>query len=240
MKKTIKVLILTAALLFQAAVASAAMAVYDATAVAKLTAELEQWTQQMTYWKQQLASIDSTNTTALQTQISTYQTLQSELDGLLTDYDALATNWDALYTDYTSDTWTGTTTSDYLADLETVNAAMQNAQRQAMVAQGLAADTYSDLATLSTLLSANQNATGTVQAQQITNQIAALQVKQLVRLQQMLAQYNKAQLLNMREQRQATTRAQKGFETLVPDAEDVAPNWDSTFDYKGGKSSTED
>lgn len=238
MRKKISILFL--AMLFvmaQLAPVYAAYPVYDATAVAKLVEELQKWEQQMAYWKQQLASIDPTNSSALKSQIAQFQALQNQLDGLLNDYNTLATNWDALYKDFSSSSWKGTTTADYLADLENVGEALKAVQREAMIAQGMAAETNDDLTILSSLVDSSQNATGTVQAQQVANQIAALQVRQLVRLQQMMAEYHKAQLMQTREQQQQATRAQKGYETLIPSAEEINPDWTNTVNSTGGKSS---
>jgi len=200
--------------------AHADVPVIDLTAEANLAQQITKWEQELTYWHQQLAQLNPANTAQILATVKQIQTIQTQIDGLLSDYQAVQQQWDNTFKDYS--TWSGKTGRDYFSDLNAVIAELKQSQKNALAAQGLVSQTAEDQDTLGTLLQSSQNATGSVQVQQAANQLIALEVQQMFRLQQMLSSFNQQQLLYLRDQQQNTDRFNAAIQPSFSDKPDLS------------------
>jgi P-type conjugative transfer protein TrbJ len=222
LKKTGKLLlpVVLALLILVVPMACADLPVIDMTAVANLTQQLAQWQQELAYWQQQLAQVDPANTAQILTTVQQIKSIQSQINGLLADYKAVQEQWDSTFQDYS--TWSGKTGGDYVSDLNAVVSQTKQSQKNALAAQGLVSQTADDQDTLGTLLQSSQNATGTVQVQQTANQLIALEIQQIIRLQQMLSSYNQSQLQYLRTQQQNADRYNSATQPSFTDKPDFS------------------
>lgn len=173
--------------------------------------------QQIQYSLQNLASMDSAtaaaNSANIRQQIGQLQTLQQTFSGLMSDYTSLQGQWGETYKDFTG--YNGMTTPDFLTQMQRVLTMTNNTTQGAAYTQGQVQTSLAGSAsTLDQLLVASQSSQGALSAAQAGNQIAAFNAQQMLILQNMIAEYNKAQLTYMQQQTErekAQTEAAKAF-----------------------------
>lgn len=196
MKKKLLHATLAAALLLTplAPRAEAALTVYDPAAVEQMVQNVTYMSQQLQLSLQNLAKMDSSAASAnmgqIQQQLAQLQQLQSQIRGLTMDYANMEQSWDETYKDFGD--FNGMSGQDYASHAQKLAEVTNNSIYDAMVAQGLVAQLGNDEANLQSLAAASQNAQGALAAVQAGNQIAALQAQQLMRLQQIMAQSERA------------------------------------------------
>ena len=92
----------------------------------------------------------------------------------------------------------------------------RDAFQQTMLVQSQIAQTVqTDTAKLSGLVSASQDAVGSLQAQQATNQLLALSIKQQLQVQSLLASQGRAQALNDANNAEAEEEGRAAFTTFL-------------------------
>lgn len=117
--------------------------------------------------------------------------MQNNMDGLIMDYANFQAAWDSQYHDFSD--YGGMSGEEYAQNAQNLLSSLNQSVYNAMQAQGLVAQNYDTASALQTLMQASQSAEGALSAAQVANQIAALQVQQLMQFQQIVAQSNRAQ-----------------------------------------------
>lgn len=196
---------------------AAALVVYDPSNYAQnLQSALNSATQIQNQMKQlendaaNLQYMDSATASAtmyrIQDNLAQLQMLQQQTQGMVMDYTDFQTAWDQQYQDFSA--YSGMTGADYAEQAMRMTQTTQNQIYDAMRAQGLIAQAGNDAAALQQLLAASQSAQGARAAAQAGNQIAAMQAQSLMKLQQMIAQNNQAQLAYQQQKLQQDMAAE--------------------------------
>jgi len=84
-----------------------------------------------------------------------------------------------------------------------------------LVQSQIAQTVQSDTAKLAGLVNASQGAVGSLQAQQATNQLLALSIKQQLQVQSLLAAQGRAQALNDANNAEAEEEGRAAFQTFL-------------------------
>jgi P-type conjugative transfer protein TrbJ len=138
-----------------------------------------------------LTSLDPSSQAAVTSQIvntiNQMAQVHAQIQAIGTDYSLLQQQWDAMYKDFGD--FNGMTGADYAQYQQKIASATEAKIKQAMASQGLASDAniQADLNTLNTLLNNSQGSQGALSAIQASNQIAALQIQQLLKMQRIMA-----------------------------------------------------
>jgi len=149
-------------------------------------------------------NLQSLNTSSLNTIVTSL----GQVDGLMAQGQGIAFNVNTTESTYAREfpqQYASAVSNDQLvADAHTrwqdaMDAFQQTLTIQAQVATNVTADT----GTLSTLVNASQGAVGSLQAQQATNQLLALSIKQQLQTQQLMAAQYRAQESESQEQARA-------------------------------------
>lgn len=160
-----------------------------------------------------LSSMDVASAAAnmgqIQQTLAQLQAVQQQATGLTMDYQNFQQQWDQTYPDYAS--YTGMSGADYANQVQQLSEVTQKQIYDAMLAQGLVSQVNGDARNLQSLLSASQSAEGALAAAQAGNQIAAITSQQLMRLQQIVAQSNQAQLSYQEEQKRKERMAKEAM-----------------------------
>ncbi len=150
---------------------------------------------QIAYEIQNLKKMDdklsASNMANLQRSLSTMINLCQNVVGIALNYEQSQSAWDRTYPKFNK--YNGMSGSDYSKQSETIRYQTSNAIYDAMTAQGLVAQLGNDAANLNTLLATSSSTDGVLAAIQVGNQIAALQVQQLMRLQMIMASSYRAE-----------------------------------------------
>ena len=100
-----------------------------------------------------------------------------------------------------------------------MNAFQQTMTVQAQVATNVEADT----GTLSTLVNTSQGAVGSLQAQQATNQLLALSIKQQLQIESLMAAQYRAQALEAARNAESDEQARTAFQKFIGDGHAYTP-----------------
>lgn len=208
--------------------AEAALTVYDPAAVEQMIQNVTYMNQQLQLSLQNLATMDSSAASAnmgqIQQQLAQLQQLQSQIKGLTMDYANMEQSWDETYKDFGD--FNGMSGKDYANHAQKIAEATNNSIYDAMVAQGLVAQLGNDEANLQSLAAASQNAQGALAAAQAGNQIAALQAQQLMRLQQIMAQSERAKSAYEAERAQKEAMSRESNKQAWGESENTTPMQD--------------
>lgn len=170
--------------------------------VATITTQVNTYEQLQAMLKN-LASMDAStaagNMTNIQAQLTDLITLQQQTQGMLVDYQNFQEQWNETYKDYSDAN--GMTALDYANQVEALRQFTEQNMYDTMRSQGLISGMETDANYLNRLLASSQSAEGTRAALQAANQIAGLQIQQLMRFQQMLSDQNRAQTTYYMEQK---------------------------------------
>jgi P-type conjugative transfer protein TrbJ len=126
--------------------------------------------------------------------------------GLAYNFKNMQDQWDANYTKF--DDYNGMSAAQYGQDAAKLIRKTSNGIYDAMKNQGFVAEIGNDHKNLQTLLSASHSARGALAALQACNEIGALQVKQMFRLQQIMATSSRAEAMYYQKQLQEEGMAQ--------------------------------
>jgi len=142
-----------------------------------------------------LASMDAgtqqSTISAIQSKLQQLSAINNGVRGLTMDYARVERQFDQVYPDFSK--YNGMSGEDYAALAEQQQSQTHNAMADAMKAQGLVANGKTDQDNLTALMQASQNSQGALAAAQAGNQIAGMQVQQLLQLQQIMATSARAQ-----------------------------------------------
>ena len=144
---------------------------------------------------------------SIQSSLSRLAQLRNNTRGITMDYSRLQGAWDGVYKNFAA--YNGMSGKDYAAQAQKIMEQSNNSAYDAMKAQGLAAQLGDDATNLNNLLRASNTAPGAVAAAQAGNQISAMTVQQLMRLEQVMATSQRAQssYLAAEAQKQAMANA---------------------------------
>lgn len=207
---------------------AAAMTVYDPSNHAENLAskmqliksyekQLEQFDAQL----KQLSKLDPSQMSGsirqVQEMVSEMNNIRQSVNAIGTDFKSAAQQFDDTFTDYSK--WNGASARDYAEQADKINAAVDDGIKQSILSQGLASpeEMQKTSDSLSTLLEASQNADGIVGVTQAASQIAALQVREIQRMQAIMADSMKGQNLYLKKLMQAdeasAQRAKEFYQT---------------------------
>jgi type IV secretion system protein TrbJ len=146
----------------------------------------------------QAKNLQSMNPTAaqgtmsqIQNALSALATVRNSVRGITMDYTKLQGAYDGVYKNFAS--YNGMSAKQYATQAQGILNQSNNSAYDAMRAQGLTAQIGQDSANLNNLIRASQSASGALAATQAGNQLSAVTIQQLMRLQEVLATSNRAQ-----------------------------------------------
>lgn len=148
----------------------------------------------------------------IQNSLQQLKALKNQTDSLVNNWQDISSKWDTIHKDYAN--MTGLSASNYVKLYKQQQEDKEKTTKQAMQTQGLVSQIDTDSQSLYNLLNANEGAVGALQAAQIGNQLAALQISNLMRLEQMISASNTAQmqyLVDQKEQAEAANAMSKKF-----------------------------
>ena len=185
---------------------ASAMTVYDPSNHAENLASklqlIKSYEKQLEQFDAQLKQLAKLDPSQLSSSIRQVQEMVTEMNKIRTSVNAIGTDFrtamkefDNTFTDYSK--WNGATAEAYADQAERVNNTVEKGIKQSILSQGLASPEEMQKTTdsLSTLLEASQNADGIVGVTQAASQIAGLQVKEMQRLEAIVADSMKGQNL---------------------------------------------
>lgn len=221
---------------------SFAMTVYDPTnhtenlATKLNTIEmLEKQALQIQHEMANLAKLDpamSNETTAkIRNNLNQLNEIRNSINAIGTDYEKLMTGFDDIFPDY--EDWNGCSAEDYAKQVDKINDAWDDAIKQALGSASNASPDEQEKTTeqLESLLSASQNAEGAMGAIQASNQLAALTVAQLKKMETMMADSMRTQNMYYEKQINAEKAAAKRKEEFFANQEKYK---DVQIEEKGG------
>ena len=204
MRRSLTVAAFAGAMLWGVAPARAQFAVIDAANLAQnlLTAartleeinnqlmQIQQLTQMLEYDARNVASLNFLGLGQLTGSLNQVNGLMSQARSLAYNVNSLQSQFSTLFPTYGS----GVTQAQLLSDAQTRWQASVNSFQHTMQVQSqIVSDIASDEALLSSLVGQSQGATGALQAMQATNQLLALQSKQMAATQALLSAGGRAQ-----------------------------------------------
>lgn len=135
--------------------------------------------------------VAAANVNLIQKYLQDLLTMQRNMEGMVMNYSDFQKTWDSQYHDFSE--YSGMTGEEYAQNAENLLKALNQSVYNSMQAQGLVAQHYDTASALQGLIQASQSAEGALAAAQVANQIAALQLQQMMNFQQIVAQSNRAQ-----------------------------------------------
>lgn len=132
--------------------------------------------------------------------------VNNQVRGIVFDAQQAAAQFDAAYPSAAA---SGVSGAQFSARLAQWNASSKNAIVDAVRAQGIVKNTNDDTVAMNALVNASQSSVGALSALQAGNQIAALQVKQTMQLETIMAQSQRAQTAYIAEQNARQEAARK-------------------------------
>ncbi|VBB08469.1 Hypothetical protein LUCI_3741 [Lucifera butyrica] len=155
---------------------------------------------------QNLSSLDQSSMTSqinsVQNSLQTLQQLRQSEKGLTLDWTNAQQAWDSEYTDFKNLNG-GISATDYTTAYKKLSTNTDNALYDAMKSQGLLVQLDDDQQNLVNLMKSSTSAKGALQAAQIGHQLTALEIQNMLRLQQILTMSNRAQTQYMLQQQQS-------------------------------------
>lgn len=163
-----------------------------------------------------LENLDPSSQAAVTSQIANtinqMAQVHAQVQAIGTDYALLQQQWDDTFKDFGD--FNGMKGTDYAQYQKKLLATTEAKIKQAMASQGLASDAnmQADLTTLNTLLNNSQSSQGALSAIQASNQIAALQIQELLKMQRIISDSFGAQSTFMQKQNAQAIAAQQRSE----------------------------
>lgn len=200
---------------------------YDANLETKLQAikQVAQQAQQISHELANLAKLDpaTSNKTGdiIRQSLSDLNSIRKSVNAIGTDYNTVMQEFDELRPDYA--TWNGASAEDYAKQVERVRKAWEKSVEQS-VKSGLIVSPDEQAKTtagIDTLLDASQSAEGAMGALQAANQIAAITVAELQKMQAIMVDSQRTQNLYYQKQIDAEERARKLNEEFSEANEEV-------------------
>ncbi len=160
-----------------------------------------------------LTSLNVSSLTGITNDLQQIGNLMNQAQGIAFDVQSVETLFNQQYPQTYG---AGTSIPQLLSDAQ---ARWQNArsafQQTLMVQSQIAQTVQSDTGKLSTLVTASQGAVGSLQAQQATNQLLALSIKQQLQVQTLLAAQGRAEALNDASNAEAEQEGQAALSTFL-------------------------
>jgi len=185
---------------------------------------LENQMMQITYDIQNLRKMDATlsqtNIASIQYNLRAMMSLFSRYKGIAMNFENMQSLWDSVYGNFGRYNG-GIRATDYAHQSKIVRQQTSNAIYNAMETQGLVAQLGNDEANLKRLLAASENADGALSAIQVSNQLIAVQIQQLMRMQQIMATTYRAQTSYLAEETVRQEAAANNAERMKLDAKDT-------------------
>lgn len=198
----------------------AAMTVYDPSNHAENLASklqlIKQYEKQLQQYETQLKQLAKLDPSQLSESVRQVQEVVSEMNNIRTSINAIGTDFkqaqqqfDETFTDFSK--WNGASARDYANQADKINAAVDDGIRQSILSQGLASpeEMQKTSDSLSALLEASQNADGIVGVTQAASQIAGLQVREMQRMEAIMADSMKGQNLYLKKLMQSDEASAK-------------------------------
>jgi P-type conjugative transfer protein TrbJ len=164
---------------------------------------------ELAYTAENMKALDNklslSNITAMQQAVSKFVNFFTQTQGIALNYEQAQAAWDSTYPDFRK--YNGLSGADYATRSAIIRDQTNHALYDAMKAQGLIAQVADDRTVLNKLLSASASATGTLAAIQVSNQLAGLQIEQLMRMQVIMSASYRAQASYYAEQVQGNAAA---------------------------------
>lgn len=207
---------------------ASAMTVYDPSNHAENLASklqlIKQYEKQLQQYETQLRQLAKLDPSQMSESVRQVQEVVSEMNNIRTSVNAIGTDFkqaqqqfDETFADFSK--WNGASARDYADQTDKVNAAVESGIKQSILSQGLASpeEMQKTSDALSSLLEASQSADGIVGVTQAASQIAGLQVREMQRMQAIMADSMKGQNLYLQKLMQAdeasAKRAQEFYQT---------------------------
>lgn len=164
---------------------------------------------ELAYTVQNLKKLDNTlstsNLAAIQQALTKVVTYFQTTRGIALNYEQSQSAWDATYPDFQK--YNGMSGSDYAKQSAIIRQQTSDALYDSMRAQGLISQMADDRIILNKLLTASASADGVLAALQASNQLAGLQIEQLMRMQLIMSASYRAQASYYAEQVQGQAAA---------------------------------
>jgi P-type conjugative transfer protein TrbJ len=171
----------------------------------------------LTNMAKHLQRLDFSSLAQITRSMQRIDTLMMQAEGIAFDLESTDT---ALRTQFPAEFDRALSTSEIIAQARTRLQASMKAYRQTMRVQAqVAENVQSDAGLLSQLVSQSQSATGSLQAQQATNQLIALSTKQQLQIQQMMAAQYRADAIERARQQQDMEAARVTTERFIGSAD---------------------
>lgn len=167
----------------------------------------------------QLAKLDggqlSESVNSIQEMVGTLNNIRQSMDAMGTDYRTAQHDFDEVYVDYQK--WNGVAAEEYARQMQRVNQSIQKSVEQSIITAGLASpdEMQKTANSMQRLLEASQHAEGVVGVMQASNQIAALQIREIQRMQAIMSDSMRSQQLYMQKQIEAEKAAEKRDEEFM-------------------------
>jgi P-type conjugative transfer protein TrbJ len=167
----------------------------------------------LTNMAKHLQRLDFSSLNQITRSMQRIDTLMMQAEGIAFDVESTDT---ALRTQFPAEFDRTLSTSDMIMQARARLQASMKAYRQTMRVQAqVAENVQSDAGLLGELVSQSQNATGSLQAQQATNQLIALSTKQQLQIQQMMAAQYRADAIERARQQQEMEAARINTERFI-------------------------
>lgn len=238
--------ILSMLLLTFAAPKAEALTVYDPTnhsenlaTKLQLIKSYEKQLEQIQHELANLAKLDdmqlSASLSKLQELIGTINTIREETNAVCTDYRTAMQELDELRPDYRS--WNGVAGEEYARQVDRLREAWERSVEQALLTQGIVSpdEIKKTGDAVARILQASQNAEGAVGVTQAANQMLALQIEQLTKMQAIMADSMRTQDLFFQRQIDAEKAAEKRKEEFMRDQTDYSESMIRETHQKAGE-----
>jgi len=167
----------------------------------------------LTNMAKHLQRLDFSSLSQITRSMQRIDTLMMQAEGIAFDLESTDT---ALRTQFLAEFDRALSTSQIIAQARTRLQASMKAWRQTMRVQAqVAENVQADAGLLSQLVSQSQSATGSLQAQQATNQLLALSTRQQLQIQQMMAAQYRADAIERARQQQEMEAARLTTERFI-------------------------
>lgn len=155
----------------------------------------------------------------LQEIVSTINEVREQTNAICTDFKTAMQELDQLRPDY--ETWNGVGAEEYAKQVDRLREAWETSVEQALKTQGIISpqETRKTGDSIARILNASQNAEGAVGVAQAANQMLALQIEQLVKMQAVMADSMRTQSLYYQKQIDAEKAANKRQKEFLRDQE---------------------
>lgn len=147
----------------------------------------------------------------IKTTLNDLKKIRNEANGLPLDFNDLQSNWDNIYTDYKS--VNGLSAQDYYDAYKESSTNVDDSIKNAMMAQGLISQLDKDADVLEVLINNSNSADGALKATQIGNQMTAMLIQNMMRLEQIIGMSERSQsdyLLKQQQRIEASNASNRG------------------------------